>query len=170
MKKTLIAILAAAVLLGLAAFFIVRGTLASPGYHEFLGVRSFNYSGPCFICDPETGGSLEPSTLEVKAKLHGAKTTSDAMFRIPGLVEAADGFEGYAAYNGDRELFYKLVRTDLTADGADFTQGNTAALTDMGSGCAIIRIDPTDGSELWALFGYADEKAALEALKSFTAN
>lgn len=170
MKKALIAIPAAVLILGLAAFFIVRGALASPGYHEFLGVRSFNYSGPCFICDQEAGEFREATTLEVKAKLHGTKTTSDAEFRIPGLVEAADGYEGFAAYNGARELFFKLVKTDLTADGADFTQGVTAALTDMGSGCAIIRIDSADGSELWALYGYADEQAALDALTAFTAS
>lgn len=169
MKKAIIA--AVAVVLIAAAVFalVIIKKLSSPGYNAFWGWRSYDYSGECFIYDPEAGEFLEPSSLEVKAKLCGNETVSDAVFCIPGLVEAADGYKGYAAYGGNGELFYRLVRTDLSGEGAGFTRGAEAVLADMGSGCAIVRIDAADGSELWALYGYADEDSALAALTGFTA-
>lgn len=167
--KIILSLILLCALLAAGAFFIVRAAMKAPGYHAFLWRRSFNYSGQCFIYDPEAGEFLEPSELQVKADLRLGKTSTKEKFVIPGLVELRDGedTEGYADYDRSAGLVYRIIGTVITDSGAKFDHGPRATLSPIGKDKAIVNIDMPDGAQLWALYGYADENTALDALDEF---
>ena len=118
MKKTVIAIMIAVVLIAAALIVIPEIILRSNGFHDVFGRVSVNAEGTCYVCDMQTGEMTENVDFGIHDRINKKKGSVRSSLHIDGFIDVdtlnAAGndkvYVGWLGYFGDeKEMPYGIT-------------------------------------------------------------